>query len=63
MTKDYVCSKCKKTGDKNIIPYKIIKETVNKDDTIVKFIGQLCEDCYKEIFNQNEQKETTKTTE
>ena len=63
MAKDYVCSKCKKTGNKNTVPYKIIKETVDKDGTIVKFIGQLCEECYKEIFNQNEQKETTETTE
>jgi DNA-directed RNA polymerase subunit RPC12/RpoP len=59
MANEYVCSKCKKPGSKKSIPYKIIYDT---DGMSVKFIGQLCEDCYKKIFNQNEQKEKTETT-
>ena len=54
MNTDYICSKCKKQGDKNTIPYKIIKETTNADGTYVKFSGQLCEECYQKIFNEND---------
>ena len=43
----YICMKCKGTGDKKIVPYKIIKD-INGDG--IKFVGQLCEDCFKQIF-------------
>ena len=59
MANEYACSRCKKSGSKKSIPYKIVYDT---DGMSVKFIGQLCEDCYKKIFNQNEQKEKTETT-
>ena len=42
MDKDYVCSKCKKTGDRNAIPYRIIKETIDKcAEVINKLEGKL----------------------
>lgn len=54
MDKDYVCSKCKKTGDRNAIPYRIIKETIDKEGGHIKFCGQLCEICYNKVLEQNE---------
>ena len=59
MDKDYICSKCKKSGDRNAIPYRIIKETIDKEGGHIKFCGQFCEGCYKEIFQTNEQEKKT----
>lgn len=47
MADKYVCSRCKESGGKGMIPYKIIKDV---DGMSVKFVGQLCERCYKELF-------------
>lgn len=47
----YICSRCKDAGTKGLVPYKIIRES---DGMSVKFVGQLCEKCYKEIFETNE---------
>ena len=51
MADKYVCSKCKESGSKGAIPYKIIRDV---DGMSVKFVGQLCNKCYKEIFEMNE---------
>lgn len=59
MDKNYICSRCKKVGGKNTNPYKIIKETVANDGSFIKFMGQLCENCYKELFQEDEQKKET----
>ena len=48
-----------KTGDRNAIPYRIIKETIDKEGGHIKFCGQFCEECYKEIFQNNEQEKKT----
>lgn len=47
MTEKYICMKCKSAGAKNLIPYKIIQDN---DVGGIKFIGQLCDHCFKEIF-------------
>lgn len=47
MADKYVCSRCKESGSKGMIPYKIIKDV---DGMSVKFVGQLCNKCYKELF-------------
>ena len=54
MVKDYACSKCKKIGDRNEIPYRIIKETIDKEGGHIKFSGQLCEECYQNIFKTDD---------
>ena len=51
MTDKYVCSRCKIAGDKNLVSYKIIRDI---DGMSVKFVGQLCNKCYKELFETNE---------
>ncbi len=51
MADNYVCSRCKMSGNKGAIPYKIIRDI---DGTSVKFVGQLCNKCYKELFETNE---------
>lgn len=50
MADKYVCSRCKESGSKGMIPYKIIKDV---DGMSVKFVGQLCNKCYKELFEMN----------
>lgn len=50
MADKYVCSRCKESGSKGLIPYKIIKDV---DGMSVKFVGQLCNKCYKELFETN----------
>lgn len=50
MADKYVCSRCKESGSKGMIPYKIIKDV---DGMSVKFVGQLCNKCYKELFETN----------
>ena len=44
-----MCMRCKCAGAKSLVPYKII---MDKDGNSVKFIGQLCERCFKEIFDR-----------
>lgn len=67
MADKYVCSRCKESGSKGMIPYKIIKDV---DGTSVKFVGQLCNKCYRELFETNtapapstEEKEVVKEKE
>ena len=52
MASKYACSKCKCTGSKSLIPYKIIED---RNGESVKFVAQLCERCYKEIFKQKDE--------
>ena len=47
MSDKNMCMKCKAAGDKNIIPYKLIED---RNGQSVKFIGQLCEKCFSELF-------------
>lgn len=42
-----ICMRCKESGSKGIVPYKIIKDV---DGQSVKFVGQLCTRCFKELF-------------
>lgn len=62
MEKNYTCKRCNCSGAKSLIPYKIIKDT---DGESVKFVMQLCERCYKELFEPQKKGETngTETTE
>lgn len=54
MADKYTCMKCKCTGAKSLISYKIIED---RDGMSVKFLGQLCERCFKELFeNKTEEK-------
>ena len=48
-----ICSICKKTGTKQEIPYKIIRDT---DGMSIKFVGAICNTCYDEIMKKKEQK-------
>lgn len=50
MADKYACMRCKCAGAKSLIPYKIIRDNNGES---VKFIGQLCERCYKELFETN----------
>lgn len=50
MEDKYVCSRCKIAGDKNLVSYKIIRDI---DGMSVKFVGQLCNKCYKDLFETN----------
>lgn len=47
MSEPYVCMRCKITGPKSIIKYKIIEDTTGES---VKFKGQLCERCFNELM-------------
>ena len=47
MGNKYMCMRCHASGAKSLIPYKIIED---KTGDSVRFVGQLCEKCYKEIF-------------
>lgn len=51
MEDKYSCSKCGTKGAKQLVPYKIIYDV---DGQSVKFVKQLCEKCFKEIFETNE---------
>lgn len=48
MADKYVCSKCKMSGAKKFVPYKVIYDDNGES---VKFMAQLCERCFKEIFD------------
>ena len=49
-----MCIKCKCAGAKSLVPFKIIED---RDGMSVKFRGQLCERCFKELFeNKTEEK-------
>ena len=50
MEDKYACSRCGINGIKKLIPYKVI---YNADGESVKFVKQLCEKCFKELFNTN----------
>lgn len=47
MADKYTCTRCKCSEAKSLVPYKIIRDDNGES---VKFIGQLCEQCYKELF-------------
>jgi hypothetical protein len=51
MAEKYICIRCKKADFKTHIPYKIIED---KDGMSVKFKGQLCEDCFKKLFESSD---------
>lgn len=51
MADKYVCSRCKMSGAKKFVPYKVI---YNADGESVKFVKQLCERCFEEIFKTSE---------
>ena len=54
MADKYMCMKCKCAGAKSLVPFKIIED---RDGMSVKFRGQLCERCFKELFeNKTEEK-------
>ena len=44
----YSCKRCGTAGIRKLIPYKIIRDDNGES---VKFMGQLCENCFKEIFD------------
>lgn len=48
MADKYMCMKCKCAGAKSLVPFKIIED---RDGMSVKFRGQLCERCFKELFD------------
>lgn len=47
MSDKYTCMKCKASGAKSMIPYKIIEDI---DGESVRFKGQLCERCFNELM-------------
>ena len=49
-----ICTRCKEAGSKGLVPYKIIYDV---DGQSVKFVGQLCTKCYKEIFEEQEKED------
>lgn len=51
MADNYVCMRCKCSGVKSLVPYKIIRDDNGES---VRFIGQLCERCFKELFETND---------
>ena len=53
MADNYTCMRCKCAGAKSMIPYKIIED---KDGESIRFKGQLCERCYKELFENPQNK-------
>lgn len=48
MSDKNACMRCKSAGAKSLIPYKIIED---KDGQSVKFVGQLCDKCFRELFS------------
>jgi len=49
MDNKYMCKRCRCAGAKSLVPYKIIKDV---DGESVKFVAQLCERCYNDLFEQ-----------
>ena len=49
MSEKNICMRCKSAGAKSLIPYKIIED---RDGESVKFKGQLCEQCFNELFGR-----------
>jgi len=49
MTEKTVCKKCGTAGVRSLIPYKIIED---KDGESVRFVGQICERCFEEMFGR-----------
>lgn len=47
MDNKYMCMKCKCAGAKSLVPFKVVED---RDGMSVKFRGQLCERCFKELF-------------
>ena len=58
MSEKYICMKCKCAGAKSLVPFKIIED---KDGTSVKFKGQLCEKCFKELLEKEKSDESTES--
>lgn len=54
MDNKYMCMKCKCAGAKSLVPFKIIED---RDGMSVKFRGQLCERCFKELFEDKKEEE------
>ena len=54
MDNKYMCMKCKCAGAKSLVPFKIIED---RDGMSVKFRGQLCERCFKELFDDKKAEE------
>lgn len=54
MTDKYMCMKCKCAGAKSLVPFKVIED---RDGMSVKFRGQLCERCFKELFGDKKEEE------
>lgn len=54
MDNKYTCMKCKCAGAKSLVPFKIIED---RDGMSVKFRGQLCERCFKELFEDKKEEE------
>ena len=54
MDNKYICMKCKCAGAKSLVPFKIIED---RDGMSVKFRGQLCERCFKELFEDKKEEE------
>lgn len=52
MADKYSCMKCKCAGAKTLVPYKVIKD-INGES--VRFVGQLCERCFKELFEPKDE--------
>jgi len=57
MTDKYICMRCKSADAKTSVPYKIIE---NRDGESIRFKGQLCERCFKELFEDKENVEKKK---
>jgi len=49
-----ICMRCKEAGSKGLVPYKIIYDV---DGESIKFVGQLCAKCYKELFEEPRKEE------
>ena len=49
-----MCMKCKCAGAKSLVPFKVIED---RDGMSVKFRGQLCERCFKELFEDKKEEE------
>lgn len=54
MDNKYTCMKCKCAGAKSLVPFKIVED---RDGMSVKFRGQLCERCFKELFEDKKEEE------
>ena len=54
MDNKYMCMKCKCAGAKSLVPFKVVED---RDGMSVKFRGQLCERCFKELFEDKTEEE------